>query len=136
MIGWARPGALPGWTISIVLLLCASAAAAAAALTYSGRTSQHERISFNVSGGYVRKLSYRIIDRCGDGSMIVDTDRVPEPIRIRHSKFGGTFVDPGRARAVIDGRMDGRRATGSVSDVARYRGRTCRGQAKFSLRPR
>gem|GEM_PF-7021313 len=101
---------------------------------YRGHTSQHQTISFTISGGSVTKLQYSIIDKCTGASNVKDHDSSFPPMRIRASKFGGTFVDRRHAAtAVVKGTVSGQRVSGSLSDSVRFRGHACHGSATFSL---
>ncbi len=118
----------------VAVLLCA--AAALAAVRFSGRTSQRQPISFSVSGGYVRTLDYRIVDRCPAHKKLINHDFGFTPIRITRSHFGGTFIDPAHdGSAVVSGIISGRRVKGSLSDRTRdaRTGRICNGTAQFNL---
>ncbi len=105
---------------------------------YSGKTAQGRTISFSVSRGHVRNLSYHIYDRCPGGHAIIDWDRGFTPIRIKaDGTFGGRFVDPGKATAIVAGKVSGKRVTGALTDTAkhpRYH-TTCRGHTSFKLAP-
>ena len=92
----------------------ATATSRAADPRYSGKTAQGRSISFTVSRGFVRKLTYHIYDRCPSGRAIMDYDSSFPPIRIKaNGSFGGRFLDPGRrATAIVSGKVSGRRVTG------------------------
>jgi hypothetical protein len=121
------------------LLASAALAYAAARARYDGRTSQRQPISFRVSGGYVRKLDFHIIDRCANGQRLINHDFGFTPIRISRSRFGGTFLDPvHHGRAIVNGTVAHGRARGSLFDRTRdpRTHRICKGRATFSLRRR
>jgi hypothetical protein len=104
--------------------------------SYRGRTSQKQKISFTISGGFVRNLNYFIIDRCTARSRVSDHDRGFPPMQIKHSRFGGTFHDPTHgATAVISGTLFGQRVKGSLTDTVKFRRHTCHGSASFNLTP-
>ncbi len=117
----------------------ATATSATADPHYSGKTSQRRAISFTVSGGYLRHLSYRIYDGCPSGHAIIDYDRDFTPIRIKDGgTFGGRFVDPGKATAIVSGKVSGERVTGELTDTAKHPvyHTTCHGHASFTLAPK
>ncbi len=143
----AAPGTLAATDVPAPIATAATAAPAPATEApatatadprYSGKTAQGRTISFSVSGGYVRKLSYRIYDRCPGGRAIIDWDRGFTPIRIKaDGRFGGKFVDPGKANAVVSGKVSGKWVTGALTDTAKHPHyhTTCRGHTTFKLMP-
>ncbi len=117
----------------------AAAASRAPDPRYSGKTAQGRMISFTVSGGYVRKLNYHIYDRCPGGHAIIDWDRSFTPIRIKAGgRFGGKFVDAGKATAIVSGKASGKHVTGTLTDTAKHPTyhTTCHGRTTFSLVPK
>jgi hypothetical protein len=135
----AKPVGGAGSPTGAVSATAATPTAATADPHYSGKTSQRRAISFTVSGGYLRHLSYHIYDGCPSGHAIVDYDRDFTPIRIRDGgTFGGRFVDPGKATAVVSGRISGERVTGELTDTAKHPvyHTTCHGHASFTLAPK
>ena len=53
-----------------------------------------------------RKLTYHVYDRCPSGRAIIDYDSSFSPIRIKaNGSFGGRFVDPGKATAIVSGKV-------------------------------
>jgi hypothetical protein len=117
--------------------LVLAATAYGAMRTYAGRTSQHQRISFQVSHGAVRRLVYDILDTCPGGGLVRNHDFDFPAIRISHGRFGGTFVDDGVARAVVTGHVAGDAVSGTLTDRVRDRrsGGFCHGRATFGVRP-
>jgi hypothetical protein len=125
----------------LMALSCLSAdvAAYAASGRFSGKTSQNRRISFTVSGARVRHLDYRIVDNCPGGQRLIDHDSGFPPIRISHSKFGGTFVDRvHHATAVLNGTTAKGVVRGTITDRKRSptTHKICVGNATFKLRQR
>lgn len=121
------------------LLIAAAVAYAATSSGYSGRTSQRQPISFQVSRGYVRQLDYRIVDKCSRGQKLINHDFGFSPIQVSHSKFGGTFADPKHhGKAVVTGMLKGRMVQGTLSDRTRNAktGKFCSGKAAFKIRRR
>jgi hypothetical protein len=134
-----RPGprrALGSLVAATLFLVAAALAYAAASHTYSGKTSQRRPISFKVSGGFVRKLDYQIVDRCPHGQKLINHDYGFSPIRISDGKFGGVFFDRNHhGKAVVRGTMSRGAAHGSLSDRTRNSKthKFCTGAAEFRL---
>ena len=122
----------PGYNSSSASHTSTSPSHKPASVAYQGSTSQHKHISFTVSGGKVRNLRYSILDACPNHRRVVDQDSGFSPMRIQNGSFGGTFVDPGKARAVVKGKINGGSASGSLSDSAHFHGAICKGHATFS----
>lgn len=102
--------------------------------TYAGATSQHLKISFNVTNGYLENLRYKIDDTCAGGRRIRDYDRGFTRSRIRRSRIHASFTDPrSKAKATVRGTLAGNRATGTLTESTTYRGAACHGRASFSL---
>ncbi len=133
----ARFGATALVVTSCLLIASVTYAAASANGNYSGTTSQRRAISFQISGGAVRRLRYRINDRCPGGKRLVVNAWGFPPLKIAHHHFGGTFVAkaPASAKAVITGTVSGTTVHGTLSDRTRNRRthRVCTGKATFSL---
>jgi hypothetical protein len=132
-------GAGRGVIASIVVsLVVAGAAVAAGAGAYTGKTSQHQPVSFGISRGTVRNFRIKVNDKCPDGHTLVLTGRYP-PMPIRNRKFGGSFV-PSRGRpgerSVLSATLGRRAVTGSISDrsISPREGRLCHGSAQFSAK--
>jgi hypothetical protein len=118
------------------VLGCSALAYAAATHGYHGRTSQHQPISFRVGGGYLRKLDYKIIDRCPGGQRLINHDFGFTPIRIRRADFTGTFLDPQHhGKAVVTGSIRHHVARGTLVDRTRDPSsrKICTGKATFRL---
>lgn len=132
----------PGSKRVLASALVASALITAVALaavkgSYKGKTSQHQPISLKIANGFVRKLDYRIVDRCRGGKNQVRHDFGFSPLRMRHGRFGGTFLDkPHHARAIIHGTFKRGIVRGSLSDRTRnsVTHHSCSGTAHFRLR--
>ena len=125
---------------SCMLVVSVACAATSADGSYSGRTSQRRAISFQVAGGAVKTLRYRINDRCPNHKRLLVRAWGFPPLRITHGHFGGTFAAkaPAAAKAVITGTVSGTTVRGTLSDRTRNRRthRLCTGKATFSLRRR
>jgi hypothetical protein len=118
------------------MLLLAVAANSATDARYRGTTSQDEPISLRLSGHYVKRLDYQILDRCPGGRRLLNHDFNFPRLRIRHSRFGGRFVAHGGvAIAIVKGRVSQRTVRGSLTDQARTKKtrKFCRGRATFTL---
>ena len=126
--------------MSCVLIVSVACAATSADGNYNGRTSQRQAISFQVAGGSVKLLRYRINDRCPNRKRLSVRAWGFPALRIKHGHFGGTFVAkaPAAAKAVITGTVSGTTVRGTLSDRTRNRRtrRLCTGKATFSLRRR
>jgi hypothetical protein len=118
--------------------LLASLAYAAANRRYRGRTSQHERISLRVSGGFVTKFDYHVLDSCPGGTLLRNHDFNFPPMRIHRSRFGGRFVDAKVATAIIKGRVSRGSVSGKLVDRVRDKQtrKLCHGRATFKLKHR
>ena len=118
-------------------LITAGIANAAVGGGFRGKTSQKQPISFTVSRGHVRQLDYRIVDTCPGGAKLINHDFGFSPIRVAHSKFGGTFFDKAHhAKAVIKGTFKQGVVHGSILDQTRSATthKICTGAAKFTVR--
>jgi hypothetical protein len=103
---------------------------------YRGKTSQHESISFVVSGGYLRRLDFRIDDRCPSGHLWRVHDFNFPRIKISRSRFDQRFrATDGKATAEIKGRASGTGVTGTLTDSSFIASehRYCHGSATFRL---
>jgi hypothetical protein len=133
----ARFGATALVVTSCLLIASVTYAAASAGGSYSGRTSQRRAISFQISRGAVRRLRYRINDRCPGGKRLVVRAWGFPALKIARHRFGGTFVakPPASAKAIITGTVFGSTVKGTLSDRTRNRRthRLCTGRATFSL---
>ncbi len=108
----------------------------AAGVGFKGRTSQKQPISFRVSGGSISQLDYRIVDRCPHHQRLINHDFGFSAIRISHSRFGGTFVDPRHhTKAIVQGMTMAATVRGSLSDRTRNpkTHAICTGKATFKL---
>jgi len=126
-------------TAAITCLVAAAVASGAVSRSFRGRTSQRQPISLRVSGGFVRKLDYHIVDKCPAGLRLVNHDFGFPRIRLAHSKFAGTFRDPvHQGKAVVSGAIRRGMAEGSIRDRTRSvtTHRICTGRAKFRLHAR
>ena len=133
----SRPGATALVVTSCLLIASVAYAAGSAAGSYSGKTSQRRAISFQISSGAVRRLRYRIDDRCPRSRRLIVRAWGFPALKITHRHFGGTFVAkaPASAKAIISGTVSGTKVTGTLSDrtVNRSTHRLCTGKATFSL---
>jgi hypothetical protein len=106
-------------------------------VSYRGRTSQRRPISFTLSGRFVTKLRYRIVDSCGHGRRLYVRAWGFPPLAISHGRFGGRFVakSPHQATAVVTGRITAGSISGSLSDRSQdSKTRSiCHGRATFRL---
>jgi hypothetical protein len=122
---------------AVALLLSVAVAYGAGDPRYAGRTSQGLRITFRISGKRVRNLNFRIKDRCGGGrSLLVHDFGFSPPMRVNRSRFRGTFHAPHGDKAVVHGRIKGKRAIGYVTDhtLNNKTHKFCNGRATFKLR--
>ena len=121
-------------TTTLVLVLAAVAYAATSG-NYKGRTSQHQNITFQVSRGAIKKLAFRIVDKCPNGDRLSEDISGFPAISISRSRFGGTFDpnDPAQP-TVISGKFStSTKASGSLKDTSRNTntGQLCKGSATF-----
>jgi hypothetical protein len=126
-----------GVFVVLWVFLGAAVAYGAASIKYSGMTSQKRRITFTLSGGYVKNLEYHIDDKCPGRKLLFVHDSGFPAIRIKHSRFGGKFVAraPQMATAILAGRVSGKTVTGSLFDRTKNRKthKFCTGKATFML---
>ncbi len=137
-VAHARCGAAALVVTSCLVLASVTNAAPSADGGYSGTTSQRRSISFRLSAGAVRRLRYRIDDRCPAGRRLIVRAWGFPALKIAHHRFGGTFVakPPASAKAVIAGTVSGATVRGTLFDHTRNRRthRLCTGRATFSLK--
>ncbi len=127
--------ALAGGLVTTCLLAFATAAHSASG-SYHGKTSQGESVSFELSGGYLRRLDFRIDDTCPNGHVWRIHDFNFPPIEVARGRFDQTFRSTdGRATAEVKGRALRRKVTGTLTDRSyiRREHRYCRGTATFRL---
>lgn len=131
-------GAAGAGTVLIVLLLAAAGAALAArAGGYTGKTSQGQSVSFNLSNGSVHNFKIVVHDRCPDGHTLIVHATYPA-MRVRSGQFGGRFTPVGGhpgEQAKLSGKFGRRGVSGNVSDTSfslRER-KLCHGSAGFTL---
>jgi len=122
-------------TAATACLSLAAVAYGANSRSFKGKTSQKQGISFKVSGGFVRNLDYHVIDKCPGGLRLNNHDFGFKPIRLVHSKFGGTFRDRRHhAKTVISGTIRHGVAQGTITDQTRNaKHQACTGEATFRL---
>ncbi len=135
---------LVGATLVVVLLALGSTALAhkhrvLPHRSYRGRTSQRQMITFRVvEGTSLRRLAYRIVDKCPKGKSLINHDYGFPTMPIVRERFGGTFFDHAHhGRAQIKGHVYGKVVKGSLVDRTENAKthRLCRGTASFLLRP-
>jgi hypothetical protein len=120
----------------VLSLVAAGAAVAARAGGYSGKTSQKQKVSFNLSRGAVHNFKIVVHDRCPDGHTLIVHATYPA-MSVRNGKFGGRFT-PVRGHAGehanLNGKFGRRGVTGSVNDTSfsLREKRLCHGTAGFS----
>ena len=127
-----------GLLVGFLLLAVTTAADAAPTINYRGRTSQRRPISFAVTGHAVSYFQYRIDDRCPDGKLLFVRTRGFPGMKIKRGRFGGWFSAkaPQKATAIVEGTVNGKTITGSISDRTQNpKTRVfCTGKAKFDLK--
>jgi len=136
-----RPLGLAGGLVAalltaVVLLTAAAAYAATTAKQYRGKTSQHEPISFTISAGAMKKLSFWIDATCPSGHVYRIHDFNFPAIKITRAKFGQTFASPKpKATARIAGRVRAKSVTGTLTDrtMIKTEHHYCSGKATFKL---
>jgi hypothetical protein len=117
-------------------LIAATVAYGAVSRGFAGKTSQRQPISLEISGSSIRKLDYKIVDRCPGAQKLINHDFGFSAIPIKGSKFGGTFNDPvHHGKAVVKGRIKHGTVQGSLSDRTRSATthKFCTGKAQFHL---
>ena len=103
---------------------------------YRGQTSQHEPISFQVTSGAVKKLSFWIVIRCQSHHRYRMRASGFIPIVIHSGRFRATLRSPHPpVSATVTGRQRARRVSGTLA-LRRYASAEhgyCSGTATFSL---
>jgi hypothetical protein len=126
-----------GGLATIASLLLFPAVAQSASGRYRGTTSQHLPISFALARNALRKLDFRIDDKCPSGHVWRIHDYDFPAIHVSHSWFDTRFRSlSARATAEVKGRVLGRKVIGTVSDrtLIAKEGDYCHGSAKFTVR--
>ena len=107
------------------------------AAVYRGTTSQHEPISFQLTSGAVKNLSFWIVIRCKSQHRYRMKASGFMPIVIHSGRFRATVRSPHpAASATVTGRRHVRRVTGTLV-LRRYAAGEhgyCTGTATFSLK--
>lgn len=124
--------------VAVLAVSGAAVASAAVAGSYSGRTTQKQRVSFSLSAKSrsVRSFKIVVLDKCPDGHTLVVTGNYPT-MAVKNGKFGGSFVPsgghPGEG-ATLSGKLGRRTVTGSVRDTSfsPREGALCHGSAGFT----
>lgn len=137
MIRTRSARALAGGLIVALGLVFATGAYAAVIKRFSGKTSQHLSISFQVAHGYVTHMQFRILDKCPSGHIWQIHDFGFERIHIGKShKFNQLFSSQrSEATARISGKVSRKRVTGRLTE-RRFIGQEhhiCNGSATFAL---
>jgi hypothetical protein len=110
---------------TVALLAGASAVSAAFALgwvtgKYAGRTGQKQSITFNAGARSVKYLRVRYKGTCTDGGAS-NGNQGPLTARIRSGRFSFNGVSSsGATKFHVDGRLAGRRATGTLHGTSRF----------------
>lgn len=123
--------------IAALLLLAAAAAyGATAARHYQGKTSQHEPISFTISAGGLRNLSFWIDARCRSGHLYRIHDSNFPAIKITRGRFDQTFAaSKPKAMAEVKGRVRATSVSGTLTDrtMIKREHHYCSSTATFKL---
>jgi hypothetical protein len=132
----SRGAACVASVLIVLSLAAAGAALAARAGGYSGKTSQHQSVSFKLSGGIVHNFKIVVHDGCPDRHMLIVHAAYPA-MQIRQGKFGGAFTPVGGHRgeqAKLSGKRGRRAVTGTVHDTSfsPREKRLCHGTAAFT----
>ncbi len=129
--------ALAGGLTVVVVLVFAAGAYATVIKRFSGKTSQHQSISFRTAHGYVTHLQFTILDKCPSGHTWQIHDYGFEKIHInKFHRFRQRFSSKtGKATAIISGKVGRKRVTGTLTEqrfIAREH-HVCNGAAKFTV---
>jgi hypothetical protein len=123
--------------VSVALsMTVVGAALAAGAGGYSGKTSQHQPVSFRISSGGVHNFTITVHDKCPDGHTLSVHSTYPT-MKIGSGKFGGSFTPIGGhagEHASLHGKLGRRAVTGSLSDTSfsHREGALCHGSTTFT----
>jgi hypothetical protein len=118
------------------LLLFAAVAHSVSGDTYTGRTSQGEKVSFSISGGYLRRLDFMIDVKCASKRAYRVRDYAFPAIPIIHARFAEMFVSSNpKATAAIRGTVLSQVVAGTLKDTTyiKKEQRSCHGSATFNL---
>jgi hypothetical protein len=128
--------ALAGGLILVSVLVFAAGAYAAVIKRFSGKTSQHQSISFRTAHGYVTHLQFTILDKCPSGHIWQIHDYGFEKIHIdKFHHFSQRFRSTSsKATATISGKVGRRRVNGTLFEhrfIAKEH-HNCNGAANFT----
>ncbi len=129
-------GGLVAAVTAALVLLATAAYAATTAKRFKGKTSQHEPISFTISAGHMKNLSFWIDAACPSGHRYRIHDFNFPAIKITRARFDQTFVSTKpKATARIAGRVRAKSVTGTLTDrtMINLEHRYCSGKATFKL---
>jgi hypothetical protein len=136
MIRTRHKRALVGGLIVVLLLVSGSAAYAAGVIRkYSGKTSQHQPITFQTSHSFLTHLQFRINDKCPSGHIWRIHDFNFPKIHISKSHFDQKFVSTtSKASAEVKGKVGTKKVTGTVTErrFIKKEHHFCSGTAKFT----
>lgn len=133
----------------VALLVPAGAALARhapyAAGRYKGTTAQLSpdtqaplKISFTVKGKTIVKVKFVILEQCDNGAQLMVTELFNGPVKIKKNrKFAYLVTYTNGSRALLKGRLSGRKASGTVSADSDHNqaGANCaHGAVKFTAR--
>ncbi|MBV9424711.1 MAG: hypothetical protein JOZ98_17505 [Solirubrobacterales bacterium] len=122
--------------VALVLLGAASAYAATTAKHYKGKTSQHEPISFTISAGQIKNLSFFIDVRCPSGHRYRVYDSHFPSFKITRARFDQSFFASNpKATARVEGRVRAKSVTGTLTDrtMIKREHHYCGGKSTFKL---
>jgi hypothetical protein len=100
--------------VSLVSLLVTATAQSASKESFTGTTSQGERVTFKISQGKVVGLRYKIDDKCPDGHILTETVSY-QPITIHNGKISHSFGPAGQ-KASVKATISGKHVNGSIAD--------------------
>jgi hypothetical protein len=131
--------AASGLATVVASLLVAGAASGASKVPYSGKTSQHESISFAISSGKLIGLALRIDIRCASHHVYrLPTSRFTA-VPIKGARFDQKFKSPKpKATFTLKGQVGRKQVTGSIAlrEFVAKEHHFCSGAARFAARPR
>ncbi len=135
-----RPrAALIGLSAVAGSLVVAAAAYGTGKVAYSGRTSQHQPISFAISASKLKHLALRIDIRCPSHHVYRLNARGFTAITIKNGTFDQKFTSHNpMATFTLKGRVGRKMVTGSVTlrEFVAKEHRFCYGRATFAIHPR
>ncbi len=131
--------AVSALVVVLASVLVAGSAYGASKVKYSGKTSQHEPISFAISSGKLMNLALRIDIRCPNHHLYMLPTSGFTPVPVTGGRFDQKFTSTNpKATFTLKGRVGRKKVTGSIAlrEFVAKESHFCSGKASFAIRPR